>query len=127
MVARSEFLTRAVMRPYVDGPAFVLTMWDVNKRAPHGQHQCGYMLVHKGYGVVFKGSDYGCAPMDCIDSERCVRGLLGFLTLKPGDTDPDYFADYTPAQLDFANQYGEVLSMYCDEENPYPFDEFEVL
>jgi hypothetical protein len=39
--------------------------------------------------------------------------------MRPGDTDRDYFADYTPEQLAWAEQHGEALSIerearYCD-------------
>lgn len=32
-----------------------------------------------------------CAPGTPIDSDECLRNILGFLTLRPGNTDPDYF------------------------------------
>jgi hypothetical protein len=35
---------------------------------------------------------------------------MGFLTLKPGDTDSDYFAEYTPEQMDYCQRYAESLS-----------------
>jgi hypothetical protein len=39
--------------------------------------------------------------------------------MKPGDTDPDYFKDYTPEQIAFVEKYGEELDCvrqfrYCD-------------
>ncbi len=35
--------------------------------------------------------------------------------MKPGDTDSDYFANYTSAQLAFASTYGDELSMTAEE------------
>ncbi len=50
--------------------------------------------------------------MHAIDSDESVKGLMGFLCLQPGDVEDDYFADYTQAQHDFAEQYAEALD--CD-------------
>lgn len=60
--------------------------------------------------------------MHAIDSDECVRQLLSFLVLRPGDTDSEYFKGYTQEQLDFANEHGEILSMYTDDENPWKFE-----
>jgi hypothetical protein len=40
-----------------------------------------------------------------------VRALMGFLTLRPGDTDDEYFDRYTPDQLAFADEHGEFLGL----------------
>ena len=61
--------------------------------------------------VVFLGSDFSPSPTDAIDSDDAVASLLCFLTLRPGDTDSDYFASYTPDQMDFATKYAEALSI----------------
>jgi hypothetical protein len=41
--------------------------------------------------------------------------------MKPGDTDREYFSEYTEDQLFWAERYGEVLDLarmdrYCDPE-----------
>jgi hypothetical protein len=71
---------------------------------------------NKGYGafgnkckVIFEGEDF--ATPGAVDSDDAIRGLMGFLTLKPGDTDKDYFKNYTPTQRRFADQYAEDLQM----------------
>lgn len=56
-------------------------------------------------GVIFQGRDFS-PPANCFrdptgKESRC--GLLNFLTLKPGDTDSEYFDSYTPEQLEWAN------------------------
>jgi hypothetical protein len=48
--------------------------------------------------------------MNGIDSDQCVRAILGFLTLRPGDTDAEYFENYNQEQLDFCAQHAEALS-----------------
>ena len=58
--------------------------------------------------LIFSGNDYCPSPMwipkngwyDTLPM-KAVKDLLAFLTLQPGDTDPDYFKDYTKEQLEF--------------------------
>lgn len=53
---------------------------------------------------LFEGRDFSPSPtLAEPDSRLAALDLLGFLTLQPGDTDPEYFADYTPAQLEWAS------------------------
>lgn len=42
-----------------------------------------------------------------VDSDDCLRGILGFLTLRPGDTDLEYFEHYTEEQLGYLAEVGE--------------------
>lgn len=53
--------------------------------------------------VLFHGTDYKPSPLHYVDAIESVIGLLAFLTCKPGDTDDDYFKDYTVDQLAWAN------------------------
>lgn len=129
---RHQFLSRAVIKPYLDGmgPTFTLVMWDTHKLDGSGymaKTRLGYTLVSSETGVVFRGEDFGASPMHAIDSEECARALLGFLSLRPGDTDAEYFENYTPEQMEFAQAHGETLSLYAMDDEPQPFDEFEVL
>jgi hypothetical protein len=39
------------------------------------------------------------------DSLQTCVDILSFLSCQPGDTDPEYFANYTTAQMDWANSY----------------------
>ena len=48
-----------------------------------------------------------------------MGAILGFLSLRPGDTDPEYFDSYSDEQLRWAQTYGEELSLHAYElENP---------
>jgi len=107
----------------VDVDGYRLRMWDAGTRARTGQHQIRYVFEDPKGNILFEGDDYGASPMDAIDSDETVRGLLGFLTLQPGDTDEEYFADYTEEQMDFAETEAEDLQMWSmegDEEYPHP-------
>lgn len=60
-----------------------------------------YYLWH-GESLIFHGKDYKPSPLfkgfDTLESVAC---LLGFLVLRPGDTDSEYFKYYTPEQYAF--------------------------
>lgn len=113
--AERDYIRTVRLTPYRRGmgPSFTLRMWDTGRR--EGSHyQLGYDLRKRESGrweLLFTGEDYGCSPMHAIDSNESVRSLLGFLTLRPGDTDREYFDRYTPAQLDFAAQHAESLAL----------------
>ncbi len=76
------------------------------------QYRLAYKFT-KGRKVLFEGEDYGCSPGIAIDSQGALIGLLAFLTLKPGDTDREYFEDYTDEQLAFANS-GDAQEIAMD-------------
>ncbi len=88
-------------------PTFRLTVWDTGKSC------LGYELVMVTDGapvVLFTGEDFGCSPLYAIDSDETMGAIMGFLTLRPGDTDSEYFANYTPEQLEYCSQHAEALS-----------------
>jgi hypothetical protein len=60
---------------------------------------------------LFEGQDFGCSPICATDSDATVECLMGFLTLKPGDTDREYFAGYTERQRDFCSEHAEALAI----------------
>ena len=111
----SEPIRRVIFRPYRKGmgPSFTLTLWDSGERwADHGQPRSyvRYRLTQSEHGTLFAGDDFSPSPMHAIDSDACVCALMGFLTLRPGDTDSDYFRDYTDEQRRFCDEHAEALS-----------------
>lgn len=119
----TEQLRKVTMRPYVDqSVAFTLETFDTGKVDRMGKYVIAYRFS-QGDKVLFEGDDFHCSPMYTIDSGESLRSLLGFLTLRPGDTDEEYFKNYTQEQLDFANEHAEILSLYAHEDNPDEFDE----
>lgn len=101
------------------GPTFTLTTWDTGRTGYGGKYLVGYRLtMHNRFPaghrmhpwVVFEGEDFGCSPMHAIDSDETLAGIMSFLTLRPGDTDREYFEDYTEAQLDYCSQHAEALA-----------------
>lgn len=75
-----------------------LTLWE-HSVDRDGRTFLRYRFCAPNGTVLFSGEDFGVPRHEAIDSDAVVRSLLGFLTLKPGDTDRDYFQDYTPEQL----------------------------
>jgi len=102
-----------------------LELWDTGRSRSDGKPLLGYRLC-KGEGdVVFEGEDFGCSPLHAVDSDETVRALLGFLTLRPGDTDREYFAGYTAREWAFVESDAESLSLYACEELGMPLQDAE--
>lgn len=103
---------------------FENTVLTIHDYAGHrnGRAQYSYTL-RVDDKILFSGNDYGPSPLYPIDSIGSLMGLLGFLTLKEGDTDDEYFKDYTAAQLEFTqSDLCQELSMICYD---YESDELE--
>jgi hypothetical protein len=105
------------------GPTFVLDTWDANTYDRHGKAGIAYRLVMVEGGKrtclfygdrcngALLGHPMGGAALDSREGSRSIaRSLMTFLTLRPGDTDAEYFARYTREQLAYAEAHGEALS-----------------
>ena len=109
---------RCLFAPYTPGgPVFVLRTWDCNEIDPQGKRILGYALESEGH-VIFWGEDFHCSPLHDLASNECIRALMGFLTLRPGDTDAEYFAHYTPEQLAFCHEHAEALAFEVERRYP---------
>ena len=103
------------------GPRFTLRLYDIGRTDRLGKDVVGYELLQtspKANGrtrntMLFQGEDFACSPLHAIDSDACVESLMGFLTLKKGDTDKEYFDNYTPGQLAFSEEHAESLEIEC--------------
>lgn len=114
-----EHLRTVRFAPYRKGcgPTFRLELYDTRRLCDGSHHwQLAYQFFQvtgKVTELIFEGEDFGCSPMDAVDSDRCIASLMTFLTLRPGDTDAEYFEKYTERQLQYADEHGEALSCYC--------------
>lgn len=98
---------------------YKLVTWDAMRRmGPGGQSAIGYEMRDAEGVLVFRGEDFGCSTSDPIDSDECLRGLLSFLTLRPGDVESSYFEDYTPRALRFVEEDAETLSLWSLPDGP---------
>lgn len=108
-----DVLRRVQFSPYgAKGARFFLVTWATNRRVEHSSGEwIGYQLSIREQGktrVLFTGEDIGSA-MNAIDSDECVRAIMSFLTLRPGDTDAEYFRNYTEDQLEYCTHHAEYL------------------
>ncbi|MFT3946169.1 MAG: hypothetical protein QM763_04270 [Agriterribacter sp.] len=62
-------------------------------------------FVFRGESLLFHGNDYKPSPLHSIDGLESIIDLLGFICLKEGDTDSEYFKDYTAEQLEWCRSY----------------------
>lgn len=112
-----DWLRRVTFRPYGKGSvSFTLSVYDTHNIDHYGKSILGYRLTMRSIKppvttLLFQGEDFCCAPSHAIDSDEMVESLMSFLTLKPGDTDPDYFKDYTAEQLHYCSEYAESLQL----------------
>lgn len=124
MVAAEQILRRVHFAPYRPnaGPTFRLTVWDTYRSDGRGR---GYARSWLGYRLqmsqrfgslghkretIFEGEDFGCSAAHAIDSDAVVAGIMALLTCRPGDTDAEYFENYTPAQLAYCQEHAEALA-----------------
>lgn len=115
---------------WLDGTGYVLQTWDTGRRDARGQAVIGYAFGIASHPPLFTGEDFSGSPSHSDDSEETVRCLLGFLTLRPGDTDADFFVGYTDAQLRFCETEAEYLSLWsteADDDPPGLVDAMEAL
>lgn len=86
----------------------------------------------KGDTILFQGDDFKPSPMREVDSLDSMVDLLGFFTVKPGDTDKEYFASYTPEQLEWCKSneceaISVLISDYEDRNSEYQAQAIEKL
>lgn len=108
------------LSPYLKGkgPTWTLTTFDTGRTDRVGKSELAYELRQVDNGkssLLFEGDKFFCSPCYAIDSDEAVGSLLTFLTLRPGDTDAEYFEAYTPAQLEYCAKHAESLSCYCSD------------
>lgn len=115
---KPDLVRTVVLTPYAkgQGPTFRLSLFDVHATDSAGRHGVGYRLTCKRNGesmVLFDCQDAQGAAFGhhSVDGDEAVKNVMGWLTLKPGDTDSDYFKDYTATQLEYCRSYAEALAV----------------
>ena len=120
-----ELIRTVRLRPYRRGigPTFTLRVFDTGRRIARGTSDLAYELrQHDGKAtcVLFAGDGFSSSPMYADDSDKTIAALLGFLTLRPGDTDAEYFEKYTHEQMEYCTQHAETLA--CEAMNRFGED-----
>jgi hypothetical protein len=106
------YISARLMAAY-DFPTGATLHVGIKTREPDGRIRYRYVLEQDG-DVIFDGDDFRTGCWAEVDYAEAARSLLGFLTLREGDTDADYFDRYTPEQLAWRDEYAEGLSIYAD-------------
>lgn len=96
-----------------------LDLWDTGLVDREGKNQLAYRLSLLNertdvWEVIFAGEEFYPGVGTPIDSDRALAGVAGFCSLRPGDTDPEYFERYTSRQLEFAEERGEELAGWSE-------------
>lgn len=96
---------------------YKMTLQDTWVRDMAGKAIVEYTFSAPDGEVIFEGVDFHCSPLHEPESKDSAKALLGFLTLRKGDTDSEYFDDYTERQLEFSESFDcEQLQMYAYED-----------
>ncbi|GAA1122420.1 hypothetical protein [Nocardiopsis composta] len=69
--------------------------------------ECWAYRLYAGEDLIFSGNDLGTPP--AVSEDRAATHALVFLTLRPGDTDPEWFSGYTPEQVAWCDTHAESL------------------
>ena len=115
------FLKEIIMNPtlrHVKLDDFELITSATNRCDWRGQSYIAYKLLSPSGDTIFEGQDFAGSPLYADDSDDTLRALFGFLTLRLGDTDRDYFDNYTPEQIQFRDTHAESLGIWSDDEGP---------
>lgn len=96
---------------------YTVTLKALNRRDRHNHIMVAYEFITPEGETLFKGEDLGASPMHAPESLDSAKALLSFLTLKPGDTDADYFDSYTLRQMEWAESWD------CEQLQTYTVDE----
>ncbi len=94
----------------------VINAYDANHTGPMGHSRIDVEVKVDG-AVLFPRGELYCAvnSSTAIDSKAAKALVMSLVAMKPGDTDADYFAGYSEAQLAFASAYGEEIQMICTD------------
>lgn len=112
----------------IDLDGYRLQMWDPEEKfnGVGPQNVILYRLTDPEGNVIFFDDDFAS---NCVDDDDTVRSLIMWLTLQKGDTDDDYFKNYTQDQLDWRDAHAEELGFWGvepDEESEQSFTMYEV-
>jgi len=132
--AGADAPTPELLRHVVLDNGYHLATWDLHRRGgEYNKEMLGYRFWYAAgpasgnyERTIFEGDDFGCSPVQAIDSDEVLRGILGFLTLRPGDTDEEWFERYTSEQMAFAESAdAEMLQLYTSDEDAEPFEDVD--
>ncbi len=96
------------------GEGFCLELYKT-KRTTNGKNIVKYILKDKRSEIFNK--EFCCSPLHLIDSDETVASVIGWCSLKPGDTDKEFFDNYSPRQISWMQERAELLSYYSEADS----------
>jgi hypothetical protein len=99
--------------------------YDNAPRLGVGADRIDVMVRHEGKTIFPLGATYCGTPSMpgegwSLDGPKVRALVLSLVAMKPGDTDPDYFASYTEEQIAWAERFGDELT--CERMTRYGED-----
>lgn len=92
---------------------YTLSLQALGRKDRNGHEMVRYIFSDPKGTMIFAGDDFGASPLHDAEGDKSAKSLLAFLTLRDGDTDAEYFANYTPAQIAFRDSFDcEQLQLY---------------
>jgi len=106
-----EMIRRVVCQP-LTGSKIEIRMYDTGRRDSRGmtriEVEADRLDLNSGERkVLFSGSDLYMSPGmgTCDDSDAMVKCAVSMVAMRPGDTDSDWFDNYSPDQLEWSRSY----------------------
>lgn len=96
---------------------YTMTLDATGKTDRHNHIMVKYEFINPDGVILFEGEDLGASPLHDPEGMETAKALLSFLTLKKGDTDEEYFDNYTPEQLAFSESFD------CEQLQAYTWDD----
>lgn len=112
----NSFLFQLKIKVYKDEPLIIINAFERNQFSPTG-HNYFEVEVKQGEKVIFpRGQLYGGVNQwTAVDSDSAKALAISLVGMKPGDTDLEFFKDYTPEQIEWVKKYGEALSIEAED------------
>jgi hypothetical protein len=107
----ADFLFTLRVCVFASEPLVVVNAFEGSRRVG-GSHNQIDVEVRQGGRVVFpRGQLYcGLPSFRSVDGPDARELVLSLVAMRPGDTDRDYFAHYTPEQLAWVDRNGDGVS-----------------
>lgn len=100
---------------YRDEASIVVRVFDNLPQRQDGKFPLDCEVRQGGRTIFPRGSFViGLPPIHGTDSADAKRAVLSWLSVKPGDTDREFFESYTDDQIDFVIRNGEALSLEAE-------------
>lgn len=102
--------------PLRDHAPLRLMTWDTGKTYEPWRTRIGVALYRGDESEPLIVSYFGMGMGKTIDGDESLVVALSTVCMRQGDTDAEFFADYTPRALEWAESY-ECEVLQCDASN----------